>query len=394
MNMDNVAGYSIEKRGGHANASAESYSQYKTLFEQVNAAALLTTLSGNILQANIKSHDLFGYDFDEFKDITLRQLFPLNTDWTQFIDEIAAKGGLRLETEIVRKDGALVPVEINSSIFAVDNIPQMLTLIQDITDRKIHDQRLKESEQKYRSLFESTSDGMIILDGRGEICDMNGQALNFLNLKKEAVINQNLLNLGVFPPSAISIILHQFEMLLNDEQPSSHETELKKNNAELFDAEISSFFLCKKENEVDHFVIVIRDTKEHNHVQQDLTQTQKRLRLLLDNIPLMVYFKDCENRFVLVNNAQAKQFNATPEEMIGKTEFDFLPSDAAKPLSDEDNKVIINGQSILDQQRLLSLPYGGTCEIIITKIPQYDETGQPNGVISISQVLEEHPEYE
>ena len=385
--MDVITSYPNEEHVEGNRDLRDAEGQYKTLFERVNAAALLTTLSGTILDANIKSYDLFGYTFDEFKNISLKELLPLEKDWSQFIDEIAAKGGVRFESEIIRKNQSTVPVEISSSLFTTGNIPQMLTLIHDITERKKNEQRLRESEQKYRGLFELTTDGMIILDSRGEICDVNGQVLKLFQLEKKEMIDQNLLNLDVFPQDAVSVILHQFELLLNNEQPTSRETKLRKANGEFFDAELSSFFLYKKENEVDNFVIVIHDIKERNNVQQELLQTKKRLKLLLENLPLMIYFKDAENRFVLVNNAQAKQFNVTPEEMVGKTEYDFLPDEIAKQIAEEDERIIHSGPLILDQQRLLSLPYGETCKALVTKIPQYDESGESVGLICISQIL-------
>lgn len=367
--------------------------QYKTLFEQVNAAVLLSTLSGTILEANVRSHDLFKYTFDEIKNVPLNDLFALTTDWTQFIEEIIAKGGIRLESEIIRKDHVILPVELSVSLFMVNNSPQMLILINDISERRRNEQRIRESEQTYHSIFESTTDGMIILDSRGEICDVNSQALRLLGFDRENVINQNMLSLGVFPQTAVQVILHQFELLLNDKKPSSHTTKLQKASGESFNAEVSSFFLCKKENEIDSFVIVIHDIKEDNGIQQELNQTKKELRSILDHCPLLIYFKDRNNRFTLVNNAQSKLFNVSSEEMIGKTEYDFLPNDTAKQIADEDLRVINNGLSILDQQRLLQTPYGESYTLVMTKIPQYDEGGEPCGLLCISQILDDHPDY-
>jgi len=110
--------------------------RYKTLFEQVNAAAFLTTFEGQILEANQKSCDLFGYEWNEILRLSLKDILPRETDWDQFKEEIAAKGGLKVETESITKDGSYIPAEISISLFMMSGKPVMFVLVWDITERK------------------------------------------------------------------------------------------------------------------------------------------------------------------------------------------------------------------------------------------------------------------
>ena len=122
--------------------------RYQTLFEQVNAAVFLTTLDGKILEANLKSCELLGYIWDDLLQLSLREVLPASTDWPQLIDEISSKGGISFETENIRKDGSHVPVEISTSLFTMDGKPVMLALVQDITERKNAEKKLKEIESE------------------------------------------------------------------------------------------------------------------------------------------------------------------------------------------------------------------------------------------------------
>ena len=97
--------------------------RYKTLFEQVNAAAFLTTFEGQILEANHKSCELFGYKHNELLRLSLNDIISGETDWLHFKDEIAARGGLNIETESICKDGSYIPVEISISLFKMDDKP-------------------------------------------------------------------------------------------------------------------------------------------------------------------------------------------------------------------------------------------------------------------------------
>lgn len=279
--------------------------RYQTLFQQVNAAVFLTTLEGKILEANLKSCELLGYNWEELINLSLKEVFPSSRDWVNLIDEVSAKGGLNFESENIRKDGTRFPANIITSIFRMDKKPVMLTLIWDITERKKAEEKLKASEERFKSLFESTTDGMIVLDAHGEIIDINNRAVELFGLDKENILKNNLLSMGILSPKALSIVVKQFQELLSDNKSKSHETEIKNKTGEILNVELTSFFLIKKDNEIDNFALVIRDISERKQAEIRLSREHELLRTLMDNIPDSIYFKDEENRFIMVNKAKA-----------------------------------------------------------------------------------------
>ena len=150
--------------------------RYKTLFEQVNAAAFMTTLDGKITEANQKSCELLGYNWDELIQLSLQDILPASADWSQLIEEISARGGINFETENIRKDGTHVPVEISTSLFKMEGKPVMLALIQDITERKKAENRLIESKEYTESLFTTTPSAIFTIDINRKIKSWNKRA--------------------------------------------------------------------------------------------------------------------------------------------------------------------------------------------------------------------------
>ena len=363
--------------------------RYQTLFERVNAATFLTTLDGKILEANMKSCELLEYTWDELMQLSIRDILPASTDWSQLIDEISSKGGINFETENIRKDGVHIPVEISTSLFKMEGRPVMLALIQDITERKKAEMKLKESEQKYRGLFECTTDGIIVLDTRGEILDVNGRASELFGFKTEKMIGNNFLNLGLLTPKSLSIIVKQFEELLSDKIAKSHETEIKDKNGNILNIELTSFFLLRKDNEVDNFVVIIRDISDRKQAEIKLAREHELLQTLMDNIPDSIYFKDDKNRFIKVNKAKAMHSNVAPREMVGKTDFDFLPEEQARKAFEDDEEIMRTGKFIVNKIEKLTGVDGSERWVSVTKVPRFDEENNIIGTIGISRDVTE-----
>ena len=363
--------------------------RYKTLFEQVNAATFMTTIDGKITEANQKSCELLGYTWDELIQLSLREILPASVDWPQLVEEIYAKGGINFETENIRKDGSHVPVQISTSLFKMEGKPVMLALIQDITERKKAENKLKESEQKYRGLFECTTDGIMILDARGEILDTNCRAYEIFGLKKEDMIGNNFLGMGLLTQNSLSVLVRQFEELLSDRIAKTHETEIKDTEGNTLNIELSSFFLFKKEDDDVNFVVLVRDISDRKKAEIEIARAHELLQTLMNNIPDSIYFKDESNRFIMVNKAKASHANVNPEDMVGKTDFDFMPEDQARKSFEDDEELLKTGKFIVNKIEKLIGNDGMERWISVTKVPRFDEEGNIIGTVGISRDITE-----
>ena len=365
--------------------SNDTDGRYKTLFEQVNAAAFLTSFEGQILEANHKSYELFGYGWNELLRLSLKDILPRDTDWDQLKDEIAAKGGLHIETDSITKDGRCVPAEISISLFKMSGKPVMFVLVWDITERKKAENRLRESEKKYRGLFEYTTDGTLVLDARGDILDVNTKICEMLDFSKDALVGKNLFNTDLLTATALPLVVNQFEQLLSEKTANTYTTEVKDKQGTVLNVEVSSFFLVKKDNEVDNFVLIIRDITKRNAYDKKRIHEHGLLKTLLDNIPDSVYFKDGENRFILVNKTKADHSNVSPEEIIGKTDFDFLPENQAQRIYDDEKSIIDSGQPIVNKEEIITHNDGSKRWVSVTKIPRFNAEGDIIGTMGISR---------
>ncbi|KYK20772.1 hypothetical protein AYK21_05555 [Thermoplasmatales archaeon SG8-52-2] len=369
-----------------------SEERYRCIFDSSAVAIMLTDEKECIVSWNQFTETLLEMNEDDLKNKSVSMLYPPE-EWMKIrLENIRDKGGQHhLETKIYKKNGELIDIDISLSVFKnnAGDITGSIGVIKDITERKKAEKKLKESEEKYEGLFEYTTDGMIVLDARGEIQDINKRALELLGLSEDQTIGNNFLSMGFLTPKSLSIFVNQFQDLLSRRIAASSETEITNKNGKKIAVELSSFFLVKKENEVDNFVLVMRDITDRKQTEIKLAREHELLQTLMDSIPDSIYFKDSENKFVMVNKAKAARSNVKPEEMIGKNDFDFLPEEEARKVFEDDQEVMKTGKFIINKIERLTSVDGSEKWVSVTKFPRFDNDGNIIGTMGISRDITE-----
>jgi PAS domain S-box-containing protein len=118
------------------------------------------------------------------------------------------------------------------------------------------------------------------------------------------------------------------------------------------------------------------------------------LKALLSCTPDFIYFKDLNGRYVSVSNMLALYLKSTVTEMIGKSDFDFLPEDQAEASFLEDKKIIETGEAVKDKIESRVCPDGSVIWVSLTKAPWKDSSGSIVGIIGICREVTERIERE
>ncbi len=110
------------------------------------------------------------------------------------------------------------------------------------------------------------------------------------------------------------------------------------------------------------------------------------LRLLMENIPDRIYFKDRQSRFVRVNRAHAQWLGApSPEAVVGKTDFDFFARDHATAAYNEEQRIIETGQPVLGEVQFITKQDGRTAWGSTSKLPWQDASGRIIGTFGLTR---------
>ncbi len=131
----------------------------------------------------------------------------------------------------------------------------------------------------------------------------------------------------------------------------------------------------------------VEDITEHKRAEEALAEERNLLRTLIDNLPDLVYAKDTESRFLIGNTAIMRLMGATtPDELLGKTDFDFYPQELAAQYYADEQEIIRSGQPLVNREEpLMDQVTGKRGWLSTTKVPLRDSEGKIVGIVGIGR---------
>ncbi|MDP3001780.1 MAG: PAS domain-containing protein, partial [Bacteroidales bacterium] len=121
---------------------------------------------------------------------------------------------------------------------------------------------------------------------------------------------------------------------------------------------------------------ISKDITKRKRAEEELAAEHNLLRTLIDNMPDRIYAKDNQSRFIVCNNALVKRMGmSSPDDVIGKTDFDLLPHDLAAQYYANEQEIILSGQPLINHEESMGNISGTTRWNLTTKVPLRDARG-------------------
>ncbi len=126
---------------------------------------------------------------------------------------------------------------------------------------------------------------------------------------------------------------------------------------------------------------------ERKRVENALSQSREQIQSILDNATAVIYLKDTQGTYILINRQYQNIFHVTKEEIVGKTDYDIFPKEMADAFQANDRKVL-KAQAPLEMEEV-ALRDDGPHTYISIKFPLFDSNGIAYGVCGISTDITE-----
>jgi PAS domain S-box-containing protein len=171
------------------------------------------------------------------------------------------------------------------------------------------------------------------------------------------------------------------------------ETERIRKDGQRIDVLVSAAPVRDGRGRVTGVATIERDVTERKRVERARRTSEARLQAIIDNSPVVLFIKDLEGRYFLVNNSYVELFDTTPERVLGTTDYDRFPAEAAEVYRRNDRAVVESGTAHKFEETVEA--NGEVRTFLSTKFPLRDDGGEIYAVCGIStDVTEETRRHE
>ena len=313
--------------------------------------------------------------------------------WKEIYDR-ALKGELWVQEENYIKDNINIYFEnsINPIVDIFHNVTGVTVFSSDITIRKITEEAMKESEERFRQLAEYTTD-VFILSNKYNILYANPAFKRVYGRNSEEVMRSpDILEECIHPDDKELFLKYQKSVFSRKRNGNGEQYRIIKPNGDIRKVWTRIFPVFNDKGKIYRYVYVTSDITEQNELELSVVKAKTLQKAILDNIPYLAWLKDSDGRYISVNEPFAKYYNLKPSDVIGKTDFDICPMELALKYQAIDKQVKQSGKRQLIEEIEETLNGKRWSETF--KTPIFSPNGKIIGITAISRDITERKKME
>jgi PAS domain S-box-containing protein len=265
---------------------------------------------------------------------------------------------------------------------------------QEVAERKRAEEALRESERRFRSLVETTSEWIWEVDARGVYTYASPRIVDLLGYEAEEVLGKTPFEL--MPEKEAQRVAQQFREIAESRQPFRLlERKTLHKDGRVVVIETSGSPILDSDGELLGYRGIDRDITDRKQAEEDLAFERFLLTTMMENSPDHIYFKDSRSQFIRISNAQAHVFELhNPSDAIGKTDHDFFGPEHAEQAFADEQEVMETGKPIVAKEEKETWPDGRVTWVSTSKLPLRNPDGQVIGTFGISRDITERKRFE
>ncbi|MHC4239114.1 MAG: PAS domain S-box protein [Planctomycetota bacterium] len=419
----------ITERKRAEEALQRSEANYRAIYDGANDGIFIhDTETGRILSVNRKACEMYGYTEQELTKLTVDDISAGVPPYTQQealrrIKQAVQEGPQLFEWLCKDKAGRSFWIEVNLKVALIEGESRMLAIVRDITERKQADEALQLHDLRLEALLQlnkmTEASGQDILDFVREkiikVTQSQFAFVGFLN-EEESVVTMDNWSRETMAQCAVAdkpihypvaeaglwgeAVRQRKAVIVNDYDapnpakkgyPEGHVPVKRFMGIPVFEGEriVAVAAVANKQKDYDEADVraitsMMNDAWQlilRKQAAETLRESEQKYRTLLKNIPQKIFYKDLNSAYVLCNDSFAEDLKIKPEEIKGKTDYDFFPKELADKYTTDDSRILESGNAEEIEEKYLK--HGEDSTVHTLKAPLRDEQGNTIGIFGI-----------
>jgi PAS domain S-box-containing protein len=244
---------------------------------------------------------------------------------------------------------------------------------------------LKSSEERYRLLFNSESDAIVVIDvGSLSLVDVNEAVVDLYGYSREELLALRITDLSAEPEETRHQVISHSDMV---HIPLRYH---RKKDGTDFPVEITGRFFELKGQRL--LLAAMRDISERQRAEEALRENRRFLSELIENSGNVIFVKDLAGRYSLVNRRFEEVTGMTRENIIGRTDEELFPAAVAEQFRRHDFEVMDSGRVMESEEYIEDAD--GLRSFLAIKFPLPNEDGGFSGICGMATEFTERRQAE
>lgn len=378
-------------------ALQESEKRYRTLFNESKEPMFITTTEGRFVDFNEAMVELFGYgNREELMKVHVSQTYFNPEDRDRFKEIMARQNFVKdMELSLKKKNGdkLLALLTVNTMKDAEGNIIGYKGTIKDITDRKLAEEALRESEERYRNILENIGEGFYETDLAGNFLFVNDAMCRIHGYSKVEMLRMN--DRQFLDKENAKKVFEAFNRVYTTGISGGVcDYEVIRKDGTKREVEVSIYLRKDQAGKPIGFRGVVRDVTELKQMERMIHESEERYRKLFEEAPVGYHQIDPRGHIVQINRKELEMLGYTLDEILGepvwKLSFD-------EDLSKKAVQNKLSGAVAVSEkpfERVFKKKDGTTIPVLIEEHPIKDRDGKVLGILSTLRDITEQKQAE
>jgi PAS domain S-box-containing protein len=335
---------------------------------------------GHILSVNDAACALSGYTREELLKMTPADVEASErpADVKGHLARVAKAGGDRFLTRHRRKDGVVIDVEISVRVLPHSG-GRMVAFLRDVTARKRDEEAIREREAMLRAYFQSPAVGIAITSPEKGWIEVNARACSMLGYSQDELATRTWADLT--HPEDLELDLAEFRRVIAGEIDSyALDKRFVRKDGSFVWVLLSVNCVRRVDRSVDYLIAIMKDISRRKEAESALADREAETRAFLDAIPIPVFRKDVESRWLVGNRALFEITGKKAEASVGRTDREIFDDPAiGRAVMSNDRRIVESGTPEVVEETIPTPT--GIRTFHSTKAPFRDASGRIVGIV-------------